>query len=145
MQYCELLHEWAWYFHSPRACENAVNEYNDHDMDANECNKMCNTEKCLVPSHTKYRVTNASILIKAHHGCQDTVYTQGPCNNTRTAQYRGIGNRKILLQKYQLDNKDCYEDKTWSVDATFWDTKSTTTHTATLQDSSCSTKLLTQG
>jgi len=54
------------------APENAVNECNDRDMDANEYNKMCITEQRLVSSHTKYRATrhsNASILIKAHHGC----------------------------------------------------------------------------
>ena len=40
VQYRELLHEWAWYFHEPKASENAVHECNNRDMHANECNKM---------------------------------------------------------------------------------------------------------
>ena len=40
VQYHELLHEWAWYFHKPKASENAVHECNNCDMHANECNKM---------------------------------------------------------------------------------------------------------
>ena len=40
MQYRELLHEWAWYFHEPKASENAVHECNNRNMHANECNKM---------------------------------------------------------------------------------------------------------
>ena len=38
MQYRELLHEWAWYFHEPKASENAAHECNNRDMHANECN-----------------------------------------------------------------------------------------------------------
>ena len=59
----------------------------------------------LVSSHTNYRVThrsNVSILIKAHRGCQDTTQPQGPCNNTRTVQYRvilhGMGIRKYCCR-----------------------------------------------
>ena len=51
--------------------ENAAHESNNHDMHANECNKMFIIQ-CLVSSHTKYRVTrrsNTSILIKAHRSC----------------------------------------------------------------------------
>ena len=40
VQYRELLHEWAWYFHEPKASENAVHECNNRDMHANECNKI---------------------------------------------------------------------------------------------------------
>ena len=50
-------------------------------------------EQRLVSSHTKYQVTrrsNASILIEAHCGCQDTAQPRGPCNNTRAVQYRVI-------------------------------------------------------
>ena len=53
MQYRELLHEWAWYFHEPKASENAAHECNNHDMHANECNKMfiihTRAASCLFP------------------------------------------------------------------------------------------------
>ena len=32
MQYCELLHEWAWYFHEAKVSENAADECNNRDM-----------------------------------------------------------------------------------------------------------------
>ena len=32
MQYRELLHEWAWYFHEPKASVNAAHECNNRDM-----------------------------------------------------------------------------------------------------------------
>ena len=67
-------------------------------------------EQRLVSSHVKYRVTHRSnvlILIKAHCGCQDTAQPQGLCSNTCAISHdiARHGNRKILLQKYQLDNK----------------------------------------
>ena len=40
VQYRELLHKWAWYFHEPKASENAAHECNNRDMHANECNKV---------------------------------------------------------------------------------------------------------
>ena len=79
---------------------------NNCDMHTNKYNKMfiIHYHNSIISSHTKYRVTcslNALVLIKPHHGCQDIVciQPQGPCNIARH------GDRKILLQKYQLDNK----------------------------------------
>ena len=71
MQYRELLHEWAWYFHEPNASENAAHECNNHDMHANECNKMFSIHyhNSVVSLLTKYRVTrrsNAQLLILKH-------------------------------------------------------------------------------
>ena len=69
MQYRELLHEWAWYFHEPKVSENA----------AHECNitTICTLTSVIKPlpqqrrvsSYTKYGVTHHSnyalVLIKA--------------------------------------------------------------------------------
>ena len=35
-----FLHKSAWYFHELKTSENAAHECNNHDMHANECNKM---------------------------------------------------------------------------------------------------------
>ena len=74
VQYRELLHEWAWYFHEPKASENAAHECNNRDMHANECNKVfiIHYHNSVVSLLTKSRVTrrsNALVLIKAHAGC----------------------------------------------------------------------------
>ena len=40
MQYCDLLHEWAWYFHELKASENVAHECNNRDMHTYECNEV---------------------------------------------------------------------------------------------------------
>ena len=74
VQYRELLHEWAWYFHEPKASENAAHECINRDMHANECNKVfiIHYHNGVVSLLTKSRVTrrsNALVLIKVYTGC----------------------------------------------------------------------------
>ena len=75
MQYHVLLHDRlarGIFMHDlkPKASENVAHGYNNHDMHANECNKMFTTTvPCRRTKNQVTRCSNAPVLIKAHHGC----------------------------------------------------------------------------
>ena len=65
VQYRELLHEWAWYFHEPKASENAGHECNNRDMHANEyLLSITTTALCpfshKVPSNSPFKRTGSN-------------------------------------------------------------------------------------